>query len=506
MWDNIMKWLKCWKIFLTIALSHFIILDFAIAQIVNPRLYLASNEKSLIVWQSDKNNDLYLAQFILSNYELEGNNFPIKSNELVAFNSLSDFMVTKTYNYPGSEYFNSSFSVKSWIYHSTLDTTNNISLTYQEWPFCGTGFLGFEEMLFSFDQRFLYVIQFDGQLDCQIYDNSGIKISEILGPNNACNITADGLPDFSFLVIWFNGRYDNDTYTLPYGIYATLFEENEIVADTILIKEYSRFQPFLIDSYQDLIPSLTIKALNDTSYQLFVIEPDSMLLYCYLLNRRAEIKNVDKFSIPIKYNQSSSEIPDISMFNLSNIAEKSRSIFISTAVNVYPNRQVTNYLYYFSDDGFSYCEPIVDTTQIFHKDCYKFKIGSDKFINPVQNGNEIRIDIYQDFSFIESRIIGIVNSLDKINEINQTHLYLSQNYPNPFNPETFITFSIPFEGLVKLIIYNNRGQLIKRIINRKLAIGTYNLKLDLNNLPSGLYYYQLRMNDQIKTRKMLLLK
>ena len=39
------------------------------------------------------------------------------------------------------------------------------------------------------------------------------------------------------------------------------------------------------------------------------------------------------------------------------------------------------------------------------------------------------------------------------------------NYPNPFNPTTTIAFSLPEEGVVRLSVYNIRGQLVKELIN-----------------------------------------
>ncbi|HEY5124113.1 MAG TPA: T9SS type A sorting domain-containing protein, partial [Ignavibacteria bacterium] len=88
---------------------------------------------------------------------------------------------------------------------------------------------------------------------------------------------------------------------------------------------------------------------------------------------------------------------------------------------------------------------------------------------------------------------------------------LSQNYPNPFNPVTKIKFDIPSDvkremSNVKLIIYDILGKEITILVNEKLQPGTYEVTFDGSNLPSGVYFYQLRVGTYLETKKMLLIK
>lgn len=55
-------------------------------------------------------------------------------------------------------------------------------------------------------------------------------------------------------------------------------------------------------------------------------------------------------------------------------------------------------------------------------------------------------------------------------------------------------------------IYNLQGCELKTIINQSMEIGTHELQFDASNFPSGIYFYQLQTNNQIKTNKMVLLK
>lgn len=70
--------------------------------------------------------------------------------------------------------------------------------------------------------------------------------------------------------------------------------------------------------------------------------------------------------------------------------------------------------------------------------------------------------------------------------------YLYQNYPNPFNPNTTIKFSIPTNGTVSLRLYNILGKEIMNIFDGYLNSGTYSINLNLDNFPSGNYFYNLR--------------
>jgi len=88
----------------------------------------------------------------------------------------------------------------------------------------------------------------------------------------------------------------------------------------------------------------------------------------------------------------------------------------------------------------------------------------------------------------------------------QKKYQLSKNYPNPFNSSTNIPFNVPHYSHVNLIIYNNLGQKIIELVNRKLRPGKYEINFNQDNIPSGTYYYQLIADNFTKAKKMVLLK
>jgi len=89
---------------------------------------------------------------------------------------------------------------------------------------------------------------------------------------------------------------------------------------------------------------------------------------------------------------------------------------------------------------------------------------------------------------------------------------LDQNYPNPFNPITKISFTTMSIENTELVIYNIKGQKVKTLINSVLENGDHLIiwdGSDQNNQPvsSGIYFYQLKIgNEIIGSKRMLLLK
>jgi len=93
-------------------------------------------------------------------------------------------------------------------------------------------------------------------------------------------------------------------------------------------------------------------------------------------------------------------------------------------------------------------------------------------------------------------------------ELNKPLSYnLFQNYPNPFNPSTTITYQLPEDGRVKILIYDMLGRLVKELVNEEKEAGIYKVEFTTKGLASGTYIYQLQAAGKIMlNKKMLLLK
>ncbi|MBN1480792.1 T9SS type A sorting domain-containing protein [candidate division KSB1 bacterium] len=83
---------------------------------------------------------------------------------------------------------------------------------------------------------------------------------------------------------------------------------------------------------------------------------------------------------------------------------------------------------------------------------------------------------------------------------------LRQNHPNPFNPKTTIRYSIPQPGRVQLTVYDVLGKQVVVLVNDVTPIGYHNVEFDASDLSSGVYYYRLRCNGFVQTKKLVLLR
>ncbi len=92
-------------------------------------------------------------------------------------------------------------------------------------------------------------------------------------------------------------------------------------------------------------------------------------------------------------------------------------------------------------------------------------------------------------------------------------IIIIENFPNPFNtsgvgrsPKTTISYQIPHPGIIKLQIFNIKGQLIETIVNECQREGKHSIIWNAENQSSGIYFFKIRTRTQTATAKCLLLK
>lgn len=83
---------------------------------------------------------------------------------------------------------------------------------------------------------------------------------------------------------------------------------------------------------------------------------------------------------------------------------------------------------------------------------------------------------------------------------------LYENYPNPFNPTTKIKYSILNPSTVSLKVYDSFGREVATLVDETKPEGFYETEFDASNLSSGIYFYQLKNNNFVDTKKMMLIK
>jgi hypothetical protein len=125
------------------------------------------------------------------------------------------------------------------------------------------------------------------------------------------------------------------------------------------------------------------------------------------------------------------------------------------------------------------------------------------------SGDTLRIITYKEltandiFRFAVDTTIVVSSVNEPWGELNYN---LFNNYPNPFNPSTIISYQIPSAGFVSLKIYDVLGREIRTLVNEEKTQGRYNYNFNASDLANGVYIYQLRVNDFVSSKKLLLLK
>ncbi|RKY58279.1 MAG: hypothetical protein DRP96_08705, partial [Candidatus Neomarinimicrobiota bacterium] len=88
---------------------------------------------------------------------------------------------------------------------------------------------------------------------------------------------------------------------------------------------------------------------------------------------------------------------------------------------------------------------------------------------------------------------------------------LHQNYPNPFNPNTTLRYELPQAGKVELRIFDLQGRQVNQLVSENQPPGKYSVIWNGcdsrgNQVPSGIYLFQLKCGSFSKTRKAVLMK
>ena len=85
---------------------------------------------------------------------------------------------------------------------------------------------------------------------------------------------------------------------------------------------------------------------------------------------------------------------------------------------------------------------------------------------------------------------------------------LSTAYPNPFNPVTNMSFSLPIDDNVTIVIYNLQGKEIETLVSDYVTAGYHSVIWNAANHSSGMYFVRMitGVNEKIFTQKLMLVK
>jgi flagellar hook assembly protein FlgD len=88
---------------------------------------------------------------------------------------------------------------------------------------------------------------------------------------------------------------------------------------------------------------------------------------------------------------------------------------------------------------------------------------------------------------------------------------LHPSYPNPFNPRTTIKFELNRSGPVDLAVFDVAGRLVKRLVSQPLPAGHHDAVWEGRDsagraAAAGVYFFRLKTNDTVDTKRMTLIK
>lgn len=111
----------------------------------------------------------------------------------------------------------------------------------------------------------------------------------------------------------------------------------------------------------------------------------------------------------------------------------------------------------------------------------------------------VRFKYIQDFYFTDADFyVGVEENYSNLK--NST---ISQNFPNPFKNETFVSLNLGVDSYVSLDIYSMTGQVVLSEDYGLMLHGNHTLKINANELMSGVYFYTVNTGDKKITRKMI---
>ncbi len=123
--------------------------------------------------------------------------------------------------------------------------------------------------------------------------------------------------------------------------------------------------------------------------------------------------------------------------------------------------------------------------------------------------------------FTDSAVVGWGWAIDNLSIQNgsptntdgapQLRFTLGQNFPNPFNPSTQIRYELPRGTRVSLKIYDQRGRLVRTLVETEETAGRKLVTWDGRSqngarVASGIYLYRLVAGETVAQRKMTLVK
>jgi len=130
--------------------------------------------------------------------------------------------------------------------------------------------------------------------------------------------------------------------------------------------------------------------------------------------------------------------------------------------------------------------------------CNFWYFGNDATFDPVNDfGDPSQLDLGWDA--VCTPVVSVENPMLE-------GFILGQSYPNPTNGNAEIAFELPVATEISMDLVNMYGQQVAVITSGDYAAGSHKVSVDTRDLAAGLYFYNLKVNDEVLTQKMMVTK
>ncbi|MDR3665726.1 MAG: T9SS type A sorting domain-containing protein [Ignavibacteriaceae bacterium] len=336
----------------------------------------------------------------------------------------------------------------------------------------------------------------------------------------------------------FNSIHNNTLFDISTTYYSRLFSWDDYLGDTPQLNNDATSQNYIFDPlYSSPCDEQNHKCTNDNIYASNSSLSDTgsnSLLLGLLYENQGKIDNAISFYKGLIQNDI---FPELALSKLASIRHKfSRPEITTYLENLITNDQVLHAKIkkqladiYLQNNKFEQAitayNDVINSSTACSNDWINAKFEKLFACLNVRKDFQTASTIFSelkgmslvDSSFlmrleIAGELINHANKLNKGKSIGKsnnnipTEYTLFQNFPNPFNPATTIRYQIPKPGIVTLKIFDILGREVAALVNENKIEGSYDYTFNASRFPSGVYIYQLRVNDYVFSKKMLLVK
>ncbi len=177
-------------------------------------------------------------------------------------------------------------------------------------------------------------------------------------------------------------------------------------------------------------------------------------------------------------------------------------------------RAYSNYLDTWNEAFDATGDPIHTFDECLYPQMFNILPGDDKVRIMYQRDNIVGLALNEDDPQSEytTNTMGVLDidmadygelgvSINDVDMASQNTV--SQNYPNPFSSTSTVEVELAENANLSMEVVNLVGQTVQRVDKGSVKAGTHTMQINAANLETGVYFYNVNINDETVTKKMV---